>query len=555
MNRSELETLGDRIAEHAAHLDAATHRLLTDIRQFDTECGWYSQGARTCAQWLSWRLGWDPGTAREHVRVAHRLSELPLIDDSLRRGETSYCKVRAMTRVATPANEEMLLEESRYTTGAQLERICRKYASIQRHDDGHGPKDDMLRRYLSRRDTADGMVDITARLHPEEAAIVWAALERVAVERCMARDLATAYAEERSKSVSAETSAGASVSRKHDGLADGDVEGESEPARQGEPARKSEAARESEPPRRRRQHSQPTQFDRADALVALAEETIRGTRKDRSPIELAITVTPETLRAPASPAASASTTSATRSAPGPGCADPNVADRHVRGVCKDLTPVGTAVRPETSLASWARSLLPDSDSATPMQPDPCDVGCFTDGTCVTSHAARRLACDCGVVEVATDNQGIQLSVGRRRRTIPGPMKKALIRRDVTCRFPGCCARVFLEGHHIEHWIDGGETKLVNMLSLCTWHHRFVHEYGFSTSIKSNGELVFRDDRGRLVESIPQPARPANLGWPSILTANETLQITNETLACGWDGMPVDYYLATDALVRSEHGVN
>jgi hypothetical protein len=519
MNRSDLESLGDRIAEHAAHLDAATHRLLTDIRQFDSECGWYSQGARTCAQWLSWRLGWDPGTAREHVRVAHRLGELPLIDDSLRRGETSYSKVRAMTRVATPANEEMLLEESRYTTGAQLERICRKYASIQRHDDGYGPKDDMERRYVSRRDTADGMVDITARLHPEEAAIVWAALERIAGERCIARDLATAYAEERSKSVSAETPAGESPPRAHEANHAG-IE--------------IDPPRETERPRRRSQHSQPTQFDRADALVAIAEETVRGTRADRSPIELTITVTPETLRVPpASPSPSTTTTPATSSAYDLTCPAPDAA--------------------EPSLVGWARLRLAPG-GAEPLQPDPCDVGCFSDGTCVTPHAARRLACDCGVVGVVTDDQGIQLSVGRRKRTIPGPMKKALIRRDITCRFPGCCVRVFLQGHHIEHWIDGGETKLDNMLSMCHWHHRFVHEYGYTTSINGNGELEFRDDRGCLVESIPKPARPANLGWPAILSANEALQITNETLACGWDGLPVDYHLAIDALVRyDDHG--
>jgi hypothetical protein len=92
-----IEELGERIAEQAAHLDAATHRLLSDIRAFDDQAGWAHQGARTCAQWLSWRLGWSHGTAREHVRVATKLAELPLIDDALRRGEISYCR-RARSR-------------------------------------------------------------------------------------------------------------------------------------------------------------------------------------------------------------------------------------------------------------------------------------------------------------------------------------------------------------------------------------------------------------------------------------------------------------------------
>src|SRR5215216_4586297 len=96
----DLVSLGERIAEHAAHLDAAMHRLLTDLRAFDRASGWHAQGARTCAQWLSWRVGWDLGTAREHVRVANKLADHPKIDRALQRGELSYSKVRAMTRVS-----------------------------------------------------------------------------------------------------------------------------------------------------------------------------------------------------------------------------------------------------------------------------------------------------------------------------------------------------------------------------------------------------------------------------------------------------------------------
>jgi hypothetical protein len=65
-----VEELGQEIAELAVHLDAATHRLLECIRQFDADCGWETQGAVSCAHWLSWRIGLDPATAREKVRVA-----------------------------------------------------------------------------------------------------------------------------------------------------------------------------------------------------------------------------------------------------------------------------------------------------------------------------------------------------------------------------------------------------------------------------------------------------------------------------------------------------
>src|SRR5690242_21847950 len=71
---NELEQLGERIAEQAAHLDAAMHRFLTDLREFDQRGGWHQQGARTCAHWLAWRVGWDLVTSRERVRVAGKLA-------------------------------------------------------------------------------------------------------------------------------------------------------------------------------------------------------------------------------------------------------------------------------------------------------------------------------------------------------------------------------------------------------------------------------------------------------------------------------------------------
>src|SRR5512138_3287186 len=184
MDRKEAEALGERIAEHAAHLDAATHRLLTDIRSFEESGNWYSQGLRSCAQWLSWRVGWDANTAREHVRVAKRLGSLPKIDDALRRGEVSYSKVRAMTRSATPEIEDTLLDYARYATGSELERICRLYQGVQRHEQDTNPEDDLERRTITKRDLADGMVCIAAIVHPEEAAQVWSALDRRASDRC-----------------------------------------------------------------------------------------------------------------------------------------------------------------------------------------------------------------------------------------------------------------------------------------------------------------------------------------------------------------------------------
>ena len=122
--------LGQEIASLSAHLDAAAHRLLECIRRFDEACGWQEQGAMSCAHWLAWRLGWDPATAREKVRVARALGMLPAINESLRTARLSYAKVRALTRVATPENEAKLLEMALIATGAQLERLCRGYRGV-----------------------------------------------------------------------------------------------------------------------------------------------------------------------------------------------------------------------------------------------------------------------------------------------------------------------------------------------------------------------------------------------------------------------------------------
>ena len=99
-----VEQLGEAIADLAARLHAATYELLVLLRQFDAQNGW-NTGFLSCAHWLSWRTGIDMGAAREKVRVAKALTALPRLSGALQRGEVSYAKVRALTRVATPDNE------------------------------------------------------------------------------------------------------------------------------------------------------------------------------------------------------------------------------------------------------------------------------------------------------------------------------------------------------------------------------------------------------------------------------------------------------------------
>jgi len=116
------------------------------------------------------------------------------------------------------------------------------------------------------------------------------------------------------------------------------------------------------------------------------------------------------------------------------------------------------------------------DAVTNVATDPLEqVATFDDGTCTSVDAARRACCDSGVVEIIEDEHGTPLSVGRKTRSIPASLKRALLRRDGTCRFPGCTNHVFVEGHHITHWADGGPTDLSNLRLLCTRHHTAAHE--------------------------------------------------------------------------------
>ncbi|HEV8438655.1 MAG TPA: DUF222 domain-containing protein [Methylomirabilota bacterium] len=171
----ELDRLGDEIAELSAHLDAATARLLALIRQFDARGGW-NTGFRSCAAWLSWRVGLDPGTARERVRVARALGELPLLAEALGRGEPSYAKVRALTRVATPETEERLLGVGRAGTAAHVERIVSGWRRVDRNAEARETKRRHASRALHIHQDEDGMVVLRGRLEPEVGALLIQAL-------------------------------------------------------------------------------------------------------------------------------------------------------------------------------------------------------------------------------------------------------------------------------------------------------------------------------------------------------------------------------------------
>src|SRR6184192_991012 len=131
-NIVELDRIGDEIAELSAHLDAATARLLDLIREFDARGGWNNGACLSCAHWLCYRVGLEMRAARERVRVARALGTLPQLAQALARGELSYSKVRALTRIATPETEERLLKVGRAGTAEHVERIVRGWRRVDR---------------------------------------------------------------------------------------------------------------------------------------------------------------------------------------------------------------------------------------------------------------------------------------------------------------------------------------------------------------------------------------------------------------------------------------
>ena len=172
---AELDRLGDEIAELSAHLDAATARLLDLIREFDARGGW-NNGFRSCAAWLTWRVGLSPCAAREHVRVARALGTLPRLAQALARAELSYSKVRELTRVVTPETEERLLAVGRAGTTEHVARIVRGWRRVDRQAEAREAARQHATRALHVYPDADGTVIVRGRLTPEVGALLVQAL-------------------------------------------------------------------------------------------------------------------------------------------------------------------------------------------------------------------------------------------------------------------------------------------------------------------------------------------------------------------------------------------
>ncbi len=429
-----ISDLGDEIATLAAHIHAATYRLLTLIAEFDRLQGWEPEGHRSCAHWLSYRTGIDLGAAREKVRTARALKQLPQISATMEQGALSFTQVRALTRVATPESEEALLELALCSTAAQLERTARAWRLMSRCDENELEKIRHRSRCFSVFPDEEGMYLVRGRLDPEVGAMLMRAIDAA-----------------------------------NDALF------------------RASTSEEIEPKQRR-----------ADAVGLLAERAL---------------------------------------AVGFGCAERSGAaaeGKHRDGKRTDGERTSDAPSEHTAEHKAGADIVPLSGSRAERYQVVLYVDASTlengsepgrseleDGTRVSAETSRRLSCDASVVRITkapggevhdgsahggSAPDGEVLDIGRKTRTIPPALRRALEARDRGCRFPGCGLR-FTDAHHVRHWADGGETKLENLILLCRFHHRLVHEEGYTVHFPRGERPYFLDPSMRLLPDVPPPSPP------------------------------------------------
>lgn len=400
-----IDELANEIYTLSGHLNAANHRWLMLIAEFDRRKGWNCGSTQSCAHWLNWKCGLAIGAAREKVRVAHALANLPKISAAMERGNLSYSKVREITRVATAATEDYLLSIAEHGTAQHVEKLVRAYRRCQDAEELSREARQQEGRKVSIRYDDDGSVVLFCRLPAEVGAKVLKAIE----------------------------------------LAQADV-----------PAGTSKEII-------------PFAARRADALALVAESFLahglmsaRGTDTH----QIVVHVAEETLR-----------------------------DRKA-GCCE-----------------------------------------IEHGPAIAAETARRFSCDASVVKLVENADGEPLNVGRKTRTISTPLRRLLTARDKGCRFPGCANSRWIDAHHIKHWINGGETKPSNLVSLCHFHHRAVHEGGFTIVRLDDGALRFVSPDGEVIN--PGCTQP-NGDWRKLPVGQPMMK---------WRGERMDLGQAIDVLIQ------
>ena len=474
---ADLDRLGDQIAELSARIDAAIYELLCYLREFDRQHGW--EGFRSCAHWLNWRTGLDLGAAREKLRVAAALAELPHIAAAMACGRLSYSKVRALSRVAAPATEARLLAVACGATAAQVERLVRGWRQADQAAQADGEQVRLASRMLSTQVDDNGMLLLRARLTPEVGAVllraVEAALEQVPAPAAAAEGGAPTIAQRRADALGL--------------VAESALAGGFDPGNPG---------------------------DRFQVTVHVPADTLASREPAIAPPHLSA----ETRAA--SPAASqpvAAAAHAGRETAAAGASETATAAPHVAAETSEAS--AGACEPATPAADL------DAGQAVIEQAGGLHLG---------REAARRLACDASLVALRHGANGEVLDVGRRTRAVPTALRRALQNRDRSqCQFPGCDSR-HCDAHHVVHWADGGETRLQNLVLCCRFHHRAVHEEGFQVVADAAGQFQFLRPDG-----VPLPAEPPAASWEGAPLAPTDARLAAAGVSIGPHTATPDWY--------------
>ena len=422
--------LSDEITRLAGHINAAQHRFLTLLAALIERNAWEGAGIKSPAHWLNYHCGIDLGAAREKVRVAKSLQQLPGIDEAFRSGTISYSKVRAMTRSATPENEQMLLQVALHGTAQHVEQLVRKYRRAESLTDNRFAESQYEARELTCYFDDDGMLVLRGRMTPEDGAVFMKGLETM-----VAAQNPCVFADEDAANL----------------------------------------PKKAFPQKR------------VDALLALAEQAMSTMEEGLQPL--------------------------------------SSADKY-----QVVIHIERGDEKHGSIESGAHHL--------PLSP----------------ATARRLCCDASLVPVLEDSSGNVLNVGRKARAIPPSIRRALQIRDQGCRFPGCCESRYVDAHHVQHWCDGGETRLDNLVLLCRRHHRLLHQEGYEILKHGEQRFEFLTPVGGAMPTAltPQFAEGEDVASESLAIEREHdgigLEIDSRTAVTRWEGEKLDYDLAVGAML-------
>ena len=504
------------VTRMAAHLNLADWRFIKLIAAMERTRGWREGGYCNLGNWLDHRCGLGPCAARERIRIGRALAKLPQIDAAFRDGVISYSKVRAITRVATPETDAMLLAIAEGSSAAQLESLVRTYERVGKSDSGRASSEQ--RRSLSWY-YEDGMLVITAAVPAERGALVIKALQQVVDGR---KDEREAYYQSVLPATCRRETA--------EPAADGDSEGI---------GRAQVASRGSDGPP---MHAAGNNSAAAESVVAgddfgAAAATARSAAQGAGATD-GKEVPPQVEWAAADVSAE---TPANRMG---GDNGEEVSTQTASAAMTEVDVSGGVSAETDDLPDWLIFELASTEQRLADALVDMAEHCLASGAGpwkrrrtgqryqvmltigrnelaaqraaggaryyvepdwgIDEADARHIACDADLTEFIQDARGNLLNYERRRRIVPARLLQALKLRDHSrCRFPGCAHQRYVEAHHVRHWIDGGETRLENLVLLCSAHHRLLHHGAFHIMI-ADGDVVFVNRDGEVIEPALRP---------------------------------------------------